>query len=242
MTDTGFASIVRSLAEGVDPGRVLRDVAHEALSRTGASHLLLATMLEGQLTPLVAIGHPHPVLSDVGQEAFAAGRAARRTDPRAGLVALAVPIRHRGSVIATLGVAGRALEPHMGGVSLDANRLAVAADCAALALAARPPGSVLAGIGDHDRGLALAESLTSVAAAVTTDQVVTAALAVGGARFGARAGFVCLPAGPDGVEVVGWRGLDRDRLGAASRHPGFARLIAGPAVTVVPPPTPSSPC
>ena len=65
MTDTGIASIVRSLAEGVDPGRVLRDVAHEALSRTATSHLLLAAMLEGQLTPLVAIGSPHPVLFEV---------------------------------------------------------------------------------------------------------------------------------------------------------------------------------
>ena len=238
MTDTGIASIVRSLAEGVDPGRVLRDVAHEALSRTGASHLLLATMLEGQLTPLVAIGHPHTVLSDVGQEAFSAGRPAHRTDPRAALVALAVPVRHRGSVIAALAVAGRAAESHLGGAVLDADRLAVAADCAALALAARPPGSVLTGIAAHDGGLALAESLASLAGVTTTDQVVTAALALGGVRFGARAGFVCLPNGPGGVEVVGWRGLDRDRLGAASRHPGFARLIGGTAVTVVPPTDP----
>ena len=34
MTDNSSASIVRSLTEGVDPGRVLRDVANEALSRT----------------------------------------------------------------------------------------------------------------------------------------------------------------------------------------------------------------
>jgi signal transduction histidine kinase len=238
MTDTGIASIVRSLAEGVDPGRVLRDVAHEALSRTGASHRLLATMLEGQLTPLVAIGHPHAVLAEAGREAFSTGRPARRTDPRAALVALAVPVRHRGSVIAALAVAGRAAEVQPGGGTLDADRLLVAADCAALALTARPPGSVLTGVGDGDGGLALAESLSSIAGAETTDQVVTAALAVGGTRFGARAGFVCLPAGPDGVEVVGWRGLDRDRLGAASRHPGFARLIAGPEVTVVAPTDP----
>src|SRR5947208_7326626 len=167
MTDTGIASIVRSLAEGVDPGRVLRDVAHEALSRTGASHLLLATMLEGQLTPLVAIGHPHSVLSEVGQEAFSAGRAARRTDPGAGLVALAVPVRHRGSVIAALGIAGRAAEPHRGGAVLDPDRLAVAADFAALALAARPPGSMLTGTSEQDRGLALAESLAGIAGAGT---------------------------------------------------------------------------
>src|SRR5438067_2805307 len=188
MTDTGIASIVRSLAEGVDPGRVLRDVAHEALSRTGASHLLLATMLEGQLTPLVAIGHPHTVLSDVGREAFSAGRPARRTDPRAALVALAVPVRHLGSVIAALAVAGRAAEPHLGGATLDAERLAVAADCAALALSTRPPGSVLTGISDQDGGLALAESLSSLAGAKTTDQVVTAALAAGRAAAEVGAG------------------------------------------------------
>ena len=58
MTDNGFASIVRSLAEGVDPGRVLRDVAQAALSGTATSHVLLATMLEGELTPLVAIRTP----------------------------------------------------------------------------------------------------------------------------------------------------------------------------------------
>jgi len=45
MTDNGIASIVRSLAEGVDPGRVLREVAQEALSRTATSHVLLAAML-----------------------------------------------------------------------------------------------------------------------------------------------------------------------------------------------------
>ena len=59
MTDTGIASIVRSLAEGVDPGRVLREVAQTALRHTATSHVLLAAMLEGQLTPIVAIGSPH---------------------------------------------------------------------------------------------------------------------------------------------------------------------------------------
>jgi hypothetical protein len=64
VTDNTIASIMRSLAEGVDPGRVLRDVANEALSRTQTSHVMLATMLEGKLTPLVAIGTPYPVLLD----------------------------------------------------------------------------------------------------------------------------------------------------------------------------------
>src|SRR5262245_57382873 len=102
MTDNGIASIVRSLAEGVDPGRVLRDVAREALARTATSHLLLAAMLEGQLTPLVAIGSPHQVLFEAAREAHDSGQAARRSDPGAGLATLAVPVRHRGEVVAAL--------------------------------------------------------------------------------------------------------------------------------------------
>jgi hypothetical protein len=47
MTDNGIASIVRSPAEGVDPGLGLRDVANGALSGNETSYLLLAVMLEG---------------------------------------------------------------------------------------------------------------------------------------------------------------------------------------------------
>ncbi len=236
MTDNGFASIVRSLAEGVDPGRVLRDVAGEALSRTGASHLLLATMLEGQLTPLVAIGAPHPVLHDAAREAFSTGCPFQRSDPGAGLFAVAVPVRHRGAVIAALAVAAGPGDAH----APDVAALAVAADCAALALAARPAASALTAAAGAVGGVALAEGLAAVAAAgATTDEVLDAALAAGAGCFGARAGFVCLPAGPAGVEVARWRGLDRDRLGAASRHPGFGRLISGAEVKVVPPTDPA---
>ena len=70
------------------------------------------------------------------------------------------------------------------------------ADCAALALAARPtrqrPDRRAATAG----GLALAEALATVAAATTVDEVLAAALEVAAARFGARAGFVCLPSRP----------------------------------------------
>ena len=233
MTDNGIASIVRTLAEGVDPGRVLREVAQVALRHTTTSHVLLAAMLEGQLTPIVAIGPPHTVLFEAGEEALSQGQPVRRSDPTVHLIALGVPVRHRGAVVATLVVAGT---PHPTR-PLEAEALITLADCAALALAARPVASVLSGGHDED-GLALADALVTIAAATTTDEVASAALDVAAARFGARAGFVCLPAGPGGVEVVGWRGIDRDRLGAASRHPRFTGLISGSDVAVLAPTDP----
>jgi len=233
MTDNGIASIVRSLAEGVDPGRVLRDVAQEAMTRTATSHVLVAAMLEGQLTPIVAIGSPHPAMFEAGQESHASGRPVRRSDPAIGLDALAVPVRHRGTIIAVLAVAGSS------GIPLQPGALTTAADCAAVALAARPPASILRGAGASDAGVRLAEALVTVAVAETRDHVIAAALEVAVNGYGARAGFVCLSAGPGGVEVVGWRGLDRDRLGAASRHPGFTRLVSGTDVAVVAPTDPT---
>ena len=106
MTDNGIASIVRTLAEGVDPGRVLREVAQAALRHTATSHVLLAAMLEGQLTPIVAIGQPHTVLIEAGEEAFSKGQPVHRSDPAVHLVAVGVPVRHQGTVVATLVVAG----------------------------------------------------------------------------------------------------------------------------------------
>jgi signal transduction histidine kinase len=233
MTDHGFASIVRSLAEGVDPGRVLRVVAEEALARTATSHLLLTAMLEGQMTPLVAIGSAQGVLLEAAGEAFSSGQAARRSDPGAGLAVLAVPVRHRGTVIAALAVAGG----RAGTAELEG--LALAADCAALALAARPAPGLLAGARDTGTaGLLLTEGLSALATARTIDEVLARALDLAATAFGARAGFVCLPTGPGDLEVTAWRGLDRDRLGPASRHPGFARLVSGDGVAVVPPTDP----
>jgi signal transduction histidine kinase len=232
MTDNGIASIVRTLAEGVDPGRVLREVAQQALRHTATSHVLLAAMLEGQLTPIVAIGSPHTVLFEAAREAFGQAAAVRRSDPTVHLAAVAVPVRHQGQVVAALAVAGAP-----DGKAAKPEALEGLADCAALALAARPVASVLSGNRDKD-DLALSAALASIAAATTTDEVVAAALDVAAARFGARAGFVCLPTGADGVEVVGWRGIDRERLGAASRHPRFRGLISGPDVAVATPTDP----
>ena len=233
MTDNGIASIVRALAEGVDPGRVLREVAQVALRHTATSHVLLAAMLEGQLTPLVAIGSPHSVLSAASQEAFSEGRAVRRSDPTVHLTAVAVPVRHQGAVVAALAVAGTPDRTK----PLDPEPIITLADCAALALAARPVASVLSGRDDEDT-LALIDALVAIPDARTTDAVVATALDVAAACFGARAGFVCLPTGPEGVEVVGWRGIDRDRLRAAARHPRFTGLIAGSEVAVFAPTDP----
>jgi signal transduction histidine kinase len=132
--------------------------------------------------------------------------------------------------VGVLAVAGT-----VGHGALAPGSLAAVSDCAALALAARPTASLLTGAGNPAGGAPLSEALAAVAGADTRDRVITAALDVAAAQYGARAGFACLPAGPAGVEIAGWRNLDRERLGAASRHPGFSRLVSGTEVVVVPP-------
>src|SRR6184192_3414977 len=102
MTHNGIASIVRALAQRVDPGRLLREVVDDAQVRTGVAHVLLAAVVEGNVTPLVAAGTPHAVLFDAAAEAATSERTVRRSDPALGLEAVAVPVRYGRSTLAAL--------------------------------------------------------------------------------------------------------------------------------------------
>lgn len=224
MTDDRIASIVRALAERVDPGRLLRDVVAAATERAVADHGMLVGLLGDRVTPLVASGAPHAALLEAAGQAAATGSPARRSDPALGLEAVAVPVREGSRVIAALGVAGAA-----GG--LDPAVLVPFADCAALALAGRPEGTGSAG------GVSLAEALAAIATRADRDGVLRAALEAAESYFDARCAFVCLV--EDGVaEVARYRGLERNRLEAAARHPDFARLVSGVRLCVVPPTDP----
>lgn len=224
MTDDRIASIVRALAERVDPGRLLRDVVAAATERAVTEHGMLVGLLGDRVTPLVASGAPHSALLEAAGQAAATGAPARRSDPALGLEAVAVPVREGPRVIAALGVAGAP-----GG--LDPAVLVPFADCAALALAARPGGTGFA------TGVSLAEALAAIAGQVDRDGVLRAALEAAESCFDAPRAFVCLL--EDGVaEVARYRGLERDRLAAAARHPDFARLVSGVSLCVVPPTDP----
>lgn len=237
MSDDRIASIVRALAQRVDPGRVLRDVLSGAVTAAGGEHGVLAAVFDSGMTPLVTSGAPYPFLMETARRAAAGTGPARMSDPGLRLEAVGVPVRLGSEVVAALAVAGR---PGMAAPAV----LQPFADVAALALAGRPGGSLPASAG----GVALAEALATVAQERSSEDVFRAALDVAEACFGVRSAFVCfLDAGGErtgGAEVACYRGLDRQRLAGAAGHPEFARLLAratsptAGGVAVVPPTDP----
>jgi signal transduction histidine kinase len=222
--DDRIASIVRALAERVDPGRVLRNVVAAATERAISKHGALVGVLEGQLIPLVVHGATPPVLMEAARRAVEGDGPARVSDPPAALESVAVPVREGGRIVGALAVTG-----HPG--SVDAGVLVPWADCAALALAARPMAE------PAGEGTSLAVALATMAGENDRSGVLRTALAVAESCFGARSGFASVVA-DHAAEVACFQGIDRHRLAAAARHPDFPALVAPARTGVLPPTTP----
>jgi signal transduction histidine kinase len=105
--------------------------------------------------------------------------------------------------------------------------LSLFGDAASLVLSRRPASSSMSAPDVLD-------AVASVSAGVDRANVLVRQLDVAEKLFGARAGFVAL-AEAGGLRVAQTRGIDVERLRAASRHPEFKALLTAPALRVDPP-------
>src|SRR5439155_1525400 len=78
------------------------------------------------------------------------------------------------------------------------------------------------------------EALVRVGSDLDRSSVVTRMLEAAEALFGARAGFCAVTDGA-AVRISHIRGLDRETVSIASRHPEFRALITSPGLRVDPP-------
>jgi signal transduction histidine kinase len=210
--------ILRGLVGGTDPGRLLHETLRAAVQASHARVGLLTGTVDGVSTPLASTGAVPPLLTDVADAAIASGRLERRSDSTRSAVAECLRVGSR--VVGALAVAGSP-------TAIDPRPLALFADCASLALAHRPapvPSSATEFL----------DALAHVASDLDRSNVLNRMLEAGERLFGARAGF-CAVLDGSAVRISHMRGLDREALGAASRHPEFRALVTSPALRVDPP-------
>ena len=210
--------VLRGVVAGADTARLLHDAIRGAVTSTRARQGLLLGLVDGATTPLAATGSVGRVVVDAAERAISSGRLARRTSD--GSSAIAEPVRVGATIVGALAVGGdgRRLQPGM---------LSLFADAASLVLSRRPPSSSLSAPDVLD-------AVASVSAGVERANVLVRQLDVAERLFGARAGFVALVEG-DGMRVAQTRGIDVERLRAASRHPEFKALLTAPALRIDPP-------
>src|SRR5947209_1168909 len=139
-------------------------------------------------------------------------------------VAQQLQTEHLHRVVGALAVGGNAR-------TLDPVQLPLFAHCASLALARRPN---VAATSVTDFLDALAGVATSLDGASVLVRVFDAAERL----FGATAGFCAVFEG-QAVRIPHFRGLDREGLREASRHPEFKALLTSPGLRVDPPTHPA---
>jgi signal transduction histidine kinase len=206
-------AVLRGLAAGSDPGRLLTAALEGAVASSGATHGLLLGVLDDHRLPLATHGVRIPCLDEAAEAAMSTGRLARRRDRASGATSVAEPLRLGPRIVGALSLAGAV-------GSLDARTLSAFADAAALALARRPNGPATR---------APAGEVLDLTAMVGADPdratVLVRALDAAERLFGATAGFVVLVDTAGRTVVAHQRGLHPERLRQAVRNPDVRRLL-----------------
>lgn len=213
--------IVRGVAAGADPARLLHDTLTAAVAGSRARQGMLTGLVDGTATPLASVGAIPDTVVEAAASAVASGRLTRRSDRSTGSHAVAHPLRVGGQIVGALAVGG-SLD------TLDPTPLPLLADVAALVLARRPaevPAATSATV----------ESAARVAGESSANAVLAAAFDEASSLFGATAGFCALSEpGSRRVVVALERGIDRDQLRSAGALPEFRSLMAAGSARVEP--------
>ena len=205
-------SVLSGLSAGTDPGRLLHDGLAGAVAATGGSEGAVLRLTSGESGVVAAIGRVSEAATATARSAAEGGRLVHRRDPASGLMTAAEPLRAGNRVVGAVVVAG---SPER----LDPSSLPLFA--AALANVMQRHTTIAPD--------ALPELFTSLAAvAGELDPSAVAALALDGARalLGTASGLCALSL--DGaLRVTQFRGIDAERLVAASRRTDFRDFLSG---------------
>lgn len=214
---TAVQQTLRVLATGADAGRAAATVLQACLVGSGAANGLVLRASDPAPDVLALSGEPTHALRAAVTAALSDARPIRRADGAAHTI-LAVPVRAGGRTLAAIGVSGELR-------TIDASGLSVLADALAVALAASPTPSPLAG-----------ELLDAVARTSTQNDphhALESVLATVGPMFGATAGCTVEIGGGDEtgarLRVTALQGLDRARLIAACEISEFRAFLLSPA-------------
>ena len=216
--------VLRGLVAGNDPVRLLEEALRGAVQAAHGRQGLLVGLVDGVSTPLASTGAVPRVVVDAADAAISSGRLARRTgrDRKQGAVAECLRVGDR--VVGALSVGGEAGR-------LDPVHLPLFAHCGSLALARRPATAATS-------VTEVLDAVAGVASDLDGATVFVRVLDAAERLFGATAGFCAVFEGT-AVRIPYFRGVDREGLREASRHPEFKALLTSPGLRVDPPSHPA---
>ena len=216
--------VLRGLVAGTDPARLLDDSLKGAVEAAHGRQGLLVGLVDGVSTPLASTGAVPRVVLDAADAAISSGRLARRNERNGKQGAVAECLRVGDRIVGALAVGGVASE-------LDPVQLPLFTHCASLALARRPAAAATS-VTDF------LDALAGVASDLDGASVLVRVFDAAERLFGATGGFCAVFEG-SAVRIPHYRGLDREGLREATRHPEFKALLTSPGLRIDPPSHPA---
>lgn len=209
--------ILRGLASGTDPMRLLNEVLSGAVVAAGGRCGLLVGVADATVVPLASTGAIPGAVPETAEAAIEATRLVRRRDPGSGMQVVAEPVRIGARVVGALAVGGDIK-------GLDPVTLMVFADAAALVMT-RQPSTSTASVPEF------LDALAKVAHDLDRSTILVRLFDAAERLFGARAGF-CALFEDEGARIAHFRGVDREQLRHATHVPEFKDLITTPTLRV----------
>jgi signal transduction histidine kinase len=216
--------VLRGLVAGTDPVRLMEEALRGAVQAAHGRQGLLVGLVDGVSTPVASTGPVPRVVVDAADAAIASSRLARRTERDGKRGAVAECLRVGDRVVGALAIGGEAAR-------LDPVQLPLFAHCASLALARRPSTAATS-------VTEVLDAIAGVASDLEGASVLVRVFDAAERLFGATAGFCAVFEGT-AVRIPHFRGLDREGLREASRHPEFKALLTSPGLRVDPPTHPA---
>jgi PAS domain S-box-containing protein len=214
---------LRVLATGADAGRAAATVLQSCVSTIGGTDGIVLRATDGPPDVLAVSGDPSQALRAAATAALSEARPIRRPDGSARSI-LAVPVRAGGRTLAAIAVTGDLR-------ALDASGMSVMADALAVALAASPAPSPLAG--------ELLEAVGRTSTQTEPHAALDTVLSTAALLFGASAGCTMEVNGADDgrggahVRITAIHGFDRARLIAACEDAEFRSFLLSTAPVAV---------
>ncbi|HUR19086.1 MAG TPA: ATP-binding protein [Acidimicrobiales bacterium] len=212
--------VLRGLAAGADPTKLLRDILQVAVVATRATEGGILRLVGHTATPAVTSGELSPSAAEAGRVAIDSGRLVRRRDPAGNATHAAEPLREGTRIIGALVVGGTMQR-------LDPAALPLYGAAASLVL-----GRQAAGAPATLRHLL--DSLSHIASDLDTPRMLARIFDLVQNLFGTASGF-CVLFDRGAVRVAHFRGIDKERMVLVAQQPDFKVLVSSRSMRIDPP-------
>lgn len=217
-----LGGVLRGLAAGVEPGRLLVEALNGAVVAAHARQGMVMGLVDGAPIAVASTGTMPSVVRQAAEDAISTGRTARRLHAETGSGALAEPVRAGARIVGAIAVGG---DPG----ALTTLGLSAWSDVIALTL-----GRVPTPASGAPSAIQVMDAMADVGSDLDHAGIVNRSFAAARGLFGAQGGLYML-IDDDRARIAHVENIDLEALRAVATSPAFRTFVASPALNVAQP-------